>query len=151
MPTIQVVLKDRERLEKMLEEVGVELQDLSEELRDTGEFLVDFYAEEVFPSEGRAIGERWMDLKNSTLAQKDKLYPNYPILTRTGSMRDSFNFHANDREMTFFNTSEYFGYHQTGTRRMPQRAIMTENQRIMDEATKIISKGVFERISRVWK
>ena len=151
MPSIQIELKNADKLNAMLKEVGVDLNDLSSELRDVGSMLVEFYPQEVFPSEGRAIGERWLDLKKSTRRAKNRLFPGASILVATGAMRDAFSFDSDTNSLTFSNSAEYFQFHEGGTSKMPARRSMTENRVVMKKATEIIARGVFERISRTWK
>jgi phage gpG-like protein len=53
-----------------------------------------------------------------------------PILIRSGRMVRSFTGKADKNSMTLQNKTEYAKYHQSGTRKMPQRKLIEVNDRV---------------------
>jgi hypothetical protein len=91
----------------------------------------DFYAleKDQFKSEGAETGEKWAQLADSTLRQKEALYPGKPILERAGALVASLTDPGADgavhiearKQLTLGTTVAYALYHQTGTLKMPAR------------------------------
>lgn len=72
-------------------------------------------------------GKSWQKLAESTKKQRKKLGygASRPILERTGKLKNGFRItKSNDDEGVIENNVSYAKYHQTGTKKMPQRRIM---------------------------
>lgn len=74
----------------------------------------------------------WRPLSVEYASWKAVNFPGAPILTRTGRLRDSLTNrplgveHIDNKRMVLGTAVEYAGYHQHGTRRMPQRKLINE-------------------------
>lgn len=83
-----------------------------------------------FDSEGRRWGTGWSPLKETTLAIKQRNGLDMRILHATGALRASFVdgrdgiFRSTPTTMEYSSAVPYALFHQTGTSRMPRRAMI---------------------------
>lgn len=83
-----------------------------------------------FSSEGREITGGW--------AKRTLPYP-HPVLNKTGKLKGSISqIKLTKNEVELGSKISYFKYHQTGTKKMPQRQILGFNDSMEDEAVQII-------------
>lgn len=75
-----------------------------------------------FRSQTDPDGNKWSALKPSTL--RTKKVNRDKILTRTGTLSQSFQSEVNRNSLRIFSNSDYAIYHQTGTVKMDQRKIV---------------------------
>ena len=126
-------IEGKQELSRVLRGIGEGVKDWTPAFRETATNLTQIFANDVFDTEGGAIGERWQPLKPSYLAQKKA--DGYPAdtLVRTGKMRKSFKtlYKADSAEV--WNAATYFKYHQSDKPRkvLPRRVMMKlgENQK----------------------
>ena len=114
------------QLARRLRGVSESLRDWTPAFRDTAFELKKTFSDDVFATEGSAIGEHWQPLSPSYAAQKGRKYPGKGILEATGKMKNSFvsTFSADQAAIT--NTAPYFKYHQSRQPRfkIPRRVMM---------------------------
>lgn len=77
-------------------------------------------------------GDKWK-------ARKSFRYE-HPLLDDTGKMKNSFNFDVKGDSVIIRNTADYSGYHNEGTRNLPKRQILGENEVLSKEIENIIIK-----------
>lgn len=84
----------------------------------------------------------WRPLHPSTLKQKAKKgYSSQPLI-RTGHLRQSFRqFYDND-QAGVGSEVPYSQYHETGTPRLPQRAMLPNQRVALDYAVKVYDRWV---------
>lgn len=145
-PTTQVRVVGDEELQRKLMRAGVAITSFASELKRSGQFLQDFYSNDVFQTAGSAIGERWAPLNPATIARKG----NNRILVDTGKMKGAFKFKASDKVAAVTNPTEYLKYHQFGTRKMPRRQVVKVTDRIANEVGDIFRKGLIKRLRRIF-
>jgi len=90
-----------------------------------------------FTAEGRP--NRWASLKPTTI--QDRFRQGYgagPILQRSGKLRKSFRSNAGKDYLRITNNVRYFKYHQTGTKKMPQRIMIYLQDRDKAQFTRIV-------------
>jgi len=133
-----------------LQDMGLQLNDFSPELQNVGDYLMDFFTNDVFSSEGAVYGSPWAPLAESTLRQKRG---GGGILVASGKMRTSYQLMTSTNYLIITNTATnrngdfYAGYHQEGTSRMPQRLLMKFDQERMDQIVNRIVTSLNERIA----
>lgn len=114
------------QLSRVLLNLDAGTRDLLPAFKDSADFLVKQFGNQVFSTQGAAIQERWARLSPYTVAQKAR--HGYPpdILIRTGAMKRSFVSEVTSRSATIGNTAEYFKYHQSNQPRqhLPRRVMM---------------------------
>ena len=115
------------------------LSNYKAELETTGEFLKNYYADFPFKFEGQVYGKNWARLSPAYQARKSIKYVGKNILEASGFMRTQFAFTSTSDYCRIFNNTEYFKYHQLGTKRMPQRLVMSLNA-----ATNTAIAGIFK-------
>lgn len=101
-------------------------------LKQGMEEIKSFTENDVFNSDGSALGSRWSRLKMSTIKDRSrKGFLAGPILQRTGNMKRSFKITEGDNWIELGNTAEYFKYHQSTKPRskLPRRAMLRGNQK----------------------
>lgn len=99
---------------------------------EIGQYLVNFYSNDVFDTEGAVYGQSWEPLSERYRLWKARKFPGRGILERTGRMRKSFGYSAFLDIVRISNADkEKFRKHQLGEGRMPARVMMTlDNARV---------------------
>lgn len=119
-------IEGEQQLSRVLLGLRSDLKDLRVPFKQSADFLVKTFSQDVFATEGGAIGERWARLSPYTVAQKAR--HGYPadILVRTGKMRGAFQSIVSSDQAVISNPTEYFKYHQSNQprSRLPRRVMM---------------------------
>lgn len=114
------------QLSKVL--LGIEgvVRDWTPALSTSAADIIDFIQNDVFNSEGEAIGDPWQPLSPGYAKQKERKYPGMPILQATGHMRESFGATIDASSLTVWNSATYFKYHQSRLprKKIPRRVMM---------------------------
>jgi len=119
---VRVTIKDGD-LANRIRKFGLSILDLSESMDQIGDYLDAFFANEVFASRGRVIGEPWAALNARYAAYKAKKWPGRPPLVRTGLMQRGFRHKSTALTTSLYNEASYFDIHQDGDG-LPQRMMM---------------------------
>lgn len=107
-------------------------------LKDTLKKSAELKLEEIqanFKQQGRIYGN-WKPLSEATRRDRESKGYNAarPILIRSGSLKDGFNMKikGSGKKMKAIidNETDYWQYHQTGTKKMPQRKIAGVNTKV---------------------
>jgi phage gpG-like protein len=148
MLNIQIeITGDKETIAK-LQKMDKSFGDWTPELRQVGEFLKQFYSIAAFETEGGIFGARWAALNPSYERWKRDAFPGKGILVRTGDMKKGYKYEATNNSMTLWNVSKYAIFHQTGTKRMPQRLLVSLKPKQRDEIINIFKRGLAQRIQK---
>lgn len=126
--------------------------DFGNEFDEIAGTLENYYANEVFFSQGGVYGARWPALQRDTVIQKQKLgglagSSAAAPLIRSGLMQRSFKHTASGNSIRVFNTQDYFQYHQLGTRNIPQRLMISFNSSLKTQIKNIIEDGIKKRLA----
>lgn len=120
-----ITIKNADKIEKKLRRLGSSLTDLSSAMEAIGRDASEYYRDQVFASQGGALGAVWPRLSPRTIASKTKRYPQFvnTPLVATGKMRDSFTYSADRTSVRIGNNANYYKYHQSSAprRRLPRR------------------------------
>lgn len=120
-------IEGEQQLLRNLRGVKEAMGDWGPAFRKTAKELKDIFANDVFQTEGREIGERWKPLKPQYLAQKRAQgYPSTPLI-KTGKMKRAFKSMFDPNSATIWNAAQYFKYHQSNKPRssnLPRRVMM---------------------------
>jgi len=105
--------------------VGKEIKDFSTPLKKSKDLLLKTW-DKNFLRSGATLGEPWKPLAPSTISEKSKKYGRRRILERTGRMRKSFESKSTRYDVTLYNSSSYFKYHQSlgARKKLPRRVMM---------------------------
>lgn len=108
--------------------LGIEtnLRDFTVPLTRIAIKLKSTFSDDVFKTQGAAIGENWAKLSPYTIATKArKGFPSTPLIA-TGAMQKGFRSIVSKDEAIISNTQEYFKYHQSNRPRtkIPRRVMM---------------------------
>lgn len=147
---IQIKVTGADGTIKKLANLRGELSSFSPALRKTGEFLVEFYKDVPFATEGSIYGARWKTLKPSYSFWKAKNFFGRGILERSGFMRKQFVFVNSDTLLRVYNTAIYAQFHQRGTSRLPKRVIMQLTDRLGLKIIEIFKDGITKKIRKVF-
>lgn len=114
------------------------LERFAEDIKDFTPFFEWFrnwlvgYEREQFDTEGRQSGRRWKPLSKRYAKWKAKRYPGKPMLEASGALRESLtddlDADIGRKRGVYWSGSNVGGYHQSGTKRMPQRAPLDFNK-----------------------
>lgn len=110
-------------------------------------------AELNFDQQGRIYSKRgsWQPLAASTRIQRAKAGYGAarPILVRSGKLKGSFRkVRAIGNKGSLKNTADYATYHQTGTRKMPQREIVGISSKSRGAIQRVFSNYIAKEIKR---
>lgn len=114
-----------------------------------GEHVLDLFTNDVYESEGKAIGHGWQELSMPYAYQKYKKYGAQLTLVATGRMRASNVLYTTTDLITIKNTATndkgefYAAKHQYGDGRMPARVLMD----LTDEEEMKIEDQIIEWIN----
>lgn len=142
---------DKETIEK-LGKMGQSLLNFQSAMRSIGKELPSYFSNQVFSSQGGAIGERWPALKQDTKLQKSKRYPGAQPLVRTGQMKGGFRADFPDvNSVSIGNVAPYFVYHQSKAprRKLPRRTMMSTGGQVKAIIGQIIDADVRDKITKV--
>lgn len=120
------ITADTTKVTKKLSGMAKGLSDFSKPLDLVGGDLLNFFGNEVFETQGAALGEVWKALAASTLvlrAARSGYYKNTPIVTDkiliwTGNLKGGFKKEVKPLQLRIYNDDEKFKYHQKTQRRM---------------------------------
>ncbi len=118
------------------------------ELRDIGEWYIDFITNEVFATEGGVIGESWSSINPGYAEEKAKKYPGRGILEASGKMRTSWKLYTTSHYALIENEADYAIYHQDGSGGLPQRLFVKLDQERQDTIVEMFKEGILKRIQR---
>jgi phage gpG-like protein len=129
-----------------LDHIKSVLSDFTPELEIVGQYLVQFFENEVFETEGAIFGEPWQMLMEATQAYKNRLYPGRGILEETGTLRYGFELMTTSQYCLVSNPVEYGKYHMTGTSRMPARVFMKIDDERAQTVGEKFSESLYNRL-----
>ena len=103
----------------------------------------------VFDTEGAATGKKWQSLKQKTIAQRIASgYGAGPILNRSGTLKKSFKQKSVSRnKLEIGSDVKYFQFHQTGTKKTPQRQVLAHTDEMRSRVLKIFTDYIGNIIS----
>lgn len=148
MSDIQITVTGDKELIAKLNRLSAGGLDLEDSMDSSGRFLTRFFSGEVFASRGRVINEPWPALNSSYAAWKARQFPGRPPLVKTGEMMRSFKHTSSARRLELFNTSDYFAFHQDGTRHLPQRVMMKVDNRRVQRVAEFIAEDLAQQMQR---
>ena len=150
---MQILIKitgDKQTI-KNLRSVKSELNDFSRPMRQIGSELKSFFSNDVFASQGGAIGHRWPALQSSTIKQKSARYRAHSVtpLIRTGAMKNAFYSKSDRSSVLIGNNASYFVYHQSSAprTRIPYRPMIA----ISEQVKTIVNRVIDDRVSVIVK
>jgi phage gpG-like protein len=140
MITVTVNIKGLDDSVKLLEKIKQNVNDNRYGLNKVKDYLLKFFSDDVFGSQGAVFGQSWSQLTASSLREKTKSYPGRGILERTGTLRKGFKAQSSTNYLKIYNPVPYGIFHQTGTSRMPPRIFMQLDTQRVTEIAKIIGE-----------
>lgn len=133
MISVNINVTGLDQAQNKLSQLQGILTSFAPELQAVGDYLLDFYTNEVYDTQGGTYGSGWAPLSPAYAIQKAKLYPSGTILIASGHMRASNTLSVGDTSALIENTTDYAGYHQDGTPKMPARPLMLVDQERLDQ------------------
>lgn len=147
---ITIEVTGQGNVEAKLQRLGAGLYQLDSSMRQIGEYMARYFADEGFASQGSVFSGTWPRLSMKYSIWKAKNFPGRPPEVRTGVMQRSFTFDAGSSSVRIGNTQDYFKYQQYGTSRglppRPMQGINTANKRMIAD---ILSKEIKEKLASV--
>lgn len=129
--------------------LGDKLTDFSSAMKDVSRELKHYYEYNVFESQGAVYGKKWAALSPVYKERKGRTHPGAYILVASGAMRGNFQGISTRNSATISNPTSYFGYLQTGTRRMPARPMLGINKEVETLVHDIIQEDVHKKLEAV--
>ncbi|PIP38188.1 MAG: hypothetical protein COX19_14105 [Desulfobacterales bacterium CG23_combo_of_CG06-09_8_20_14_all_51_8] len=138
------MIEGEKSLSRNLTTLDWNLKNWRSEFTETGKYLQNFFAGQVFSTRGGVIGESWKPLSPAYAARKAMRYPGRGILEATGRMRGSFQYESSNMWTRVFNTVNYFKYHQSRMprTRLPRRVMMKLDNQRKQSIVQIFHKGL---------
>ena len=145
---VRVEIKGDKRTIAQLRKMISEFNDWKPELRAIGDYLVKFYQDPVFETEGGIFGARWQALSPAYAIRKAVTHPGRGILEASGDLRRSYSTRVHSNLLELINQDPKAIYHQEGTRRMPARVLIKVDEKQKDEIVNIFKKGVLLKVQK---
>jgi len=120
-------IEGEKQLSRKLLILSESIKDWTPAFKETALTLKNVFSNDVFESEGGAVGERWSPLSKAYAARKAQKYPGKGILEATGTMRKGFMTLWRPDMAAVWNEVTYFKYHQSDQPRqsnLPRRVVM---------------------------
>lgn len=151
MPQISIKLDDRQVI-KQINHLSTGLKGYKKPLDEAGDDLLRYYGEDVFKSQGKALGGKWKPLSAATLKLRKERrmhYANQPrttgkILIWTGKLQDSFRKKARRTKLVIDNTANYFKFHQKKGK--GQRSMLAINKTVINIVLKRVDAYIKDLI-----
>lgn len=141
---------DKETIAR-LNKTGQGLKNWQSTLVKVGDLLQRVYGVRNFETVGAYIGQRWAELKPSTIRSKVKRWPGRDILVASGTMKGAWEHQAFPTRLTLKNTAEYAHWHQTGTGRMASRPIIDVNKRVKDDIIEVFKTDLAQKLQEAFR
>ncbi|WKK71452.1 hypothetical protein Q0F99_19120 [Rathayibacter oskolensis] len=141
MAEIVVTIEGGEELAARIRKFGSSILDLTDAMNDVADYLVGFFSGEVFVSRGGVIGKPWQPLSDAYALEKAHDFPGRPPLIASGAMNEGFRFTANRNSVGFYNTEDYFYFHDEG-RGVPLRKMMDVDRRRLTRIGQFIEQDL---------
>lgn len=138
---------DKEVIKKLKSIKGL-LTDWRAELQQVGDYLMDFYQNQVFETEGGIFGERWSPLSPKYEFMKRKEFPGRGILQATGKLRKGYRLLVNSTSMEIVNRVPYGVFHQYGTRRLSRRILIKLDNPRKDKIADFFKVGLLKKVKK---
>ena len=131
-------IEGEQQVSRNLRGVEESMGDWTPTFKKVGVYLTDFFSGEVFDTRGAVIGEPW---------PPRKIKADWPILEKSGKMRHSFVYHAEDKQVLITNITDYFKYHQSNKPRikLPRRVMIKIDEDRKREIVKIFNYDLVYR------
>lgn len=115
------------------------VKDFSQPFAEAAQMLKTTFQDDVFETEGGAIGESWAPLSRAYAYRKARTYGGQGILQATGLMRASFRTSSGPMQAQVWNEAPYFKYHQSNAPRrvIPRRVMMKLDDIQREQVVKI--------------
>lgn len=146
---ISIQITGLDDVQARLIRLGNSLYKLDNAMRQIGEYLARYYANEAFASQGQVFNETWPRLNSKYSVWKAKNFPGRPPNVRTGSMQQRFAFEAGSSSVRVYNDADYFPYLQLGTSKMPERPMMGFSNANKNMIREIISTEIKAKLASV--
>lgn len=113
-----------------------------ETLNEIGDTLLDEFDKQM-DTEGSRLTRKWKALDSKTIEQRIRMgYGAGPILNRTGKLKNAFKKAVGLGQVRVHNPTEYFKYHQLGTKDIPKRQMIAMPERLKQDVVEIVRKGL---------
>jgi phage gpG-like protein len=144
-------IEGEQQLSRVLRGIELELQDFRVPLQNIANNLTKVFSEDVFQTQGGAIGVSWKPLSPVTLARKARLGQSSQPLVATGAMQASFGSTVGSHQAVIHNSSDYFKYHQSNRprRKIPRRVMMKLGQHQKEEIVKEFQLAFIKKMKNV--
>lgn len=147
MLNINITITGDRKTITQLKQMSDSFKNWKPELQQIGDYLKEFYANEVFETEGAIIGSRWSPLSPNYEFQKRKKYPGRGILEATGDLRKGYKVKARKNTMELTNPTPYGVFHQQG-RGVPKRVLLRLDESRKDDVVKIFKQGLVKKVRK---
>lgn len=151
MLQLKISLKNLDKVLNQLDATGEVLNDLFPEMEKVGNYLVDFFSNAVFETEGGIIDESWAELSDKYEKWKNDHYPGRGVLERTGELRQGFEALPTSTYCVIQNDKDYGIFHEYGTDRMPARVFLKLDQERSTIIRDMIVESLNDRVAEAIK
>jgi phage gpG-like protein len=159
MAFITVTVTNLKETEAGLKALEVKMHDFGTAMVAIGHALSDYFSNDVFESEGGALGKRWVSLSPKYEEWKRSHYDGRLILEQTGTMRKSFTSEPDltsvfvTNKATTRSGKSLFAIHQLGTsggagrgHNIPARPMIGINEGVRSIIAQIIDADIKAKI-----
>ena len=151
--TISIRVTGADALAAKYGKLASQITDFSAPMKQSAQYLMEFFSGEVFASRGSVIGHPWPALNRKYAAYKAQKWPGRPPLIQTGKMQRSFASQFGTDYAKVYNTAtnrqgqNYFDFHQLGTRNIPARVMMDVDRQRQQDIANFFAEDLRKKLS----
>lgn len=151
MLNVRVEIKGDKKALAQLRTMLHVFEDWKPELTAVGEYLVKFYQDPAFETEGGIFGARWVALTPAYAKRKATIYPGRGILEASGGLRRAYRKEVYSKLLSIINDDPKAELHHLGKGRLPVRVIMKVDEPRKQEIVDIFKKGALIKVQKAIK
>lgn len=148
MLNVRVEIKGDKKVVAQLNKMLSLFEDWKPELTASGEYLIKFYKDSVYETEGGIFGARWQALSSAYAIRKATKWPGRGILEASGDLRRGFRKEVFSNLLSIINDDPKADLHQEGRGRLPVRQIIKMDEPRKQEIVNIFKKGALIKIQQ---
>lgn len=154
MLSVKVTITGDKQVLSKIKKLGQSLYTYDLAMKSIGKKLTSYFGNEVFASQGGALGEKWPSLKPATIKRKNKMNiiaGSMPLVgNNSPHMKDQFEYNAGSSFVVISNAADYFAYHQSNEprRKLPRRVMMKTTPEVRAMVKDIIDSDIKNKLSK---
>lgn len=149
---VNVQITGKDQALNQLQNLKDILNNFAPEMQKLGDYLLNFFTNDVFESQGNAIGHGWQELSMPYAYRKTLRWGPQITLVASGQMRAGYRMYTTTDSVMIQNEAvskdgEYYARrHQDGSGFLPQRMLMDFDDNLLKQIAQMLVDSLNQRI-----